>query len=140
MRRPTDPLPENDVPTPDRSSSRSLGRVVAILGSVVFGVFYLMLAAGGASFVNECDTVICAQLQQAIFAAVGSVALFVAAYKVSEGQSSATKVAFFGTLPILVVHVVLVLEDPNEAIFFPLSTTPPPAISGAALFLQRPTR
>lgn len=37
------------------------------------------------------------------------------------------------TDPLLILHVVLVMTDPNESIFFPLSTTPPPAISGAVL-------
>ena len=103
------------------------------LALVVFGVFYLMLAMGGASFVHECQTIVCGQLHQAVFAAVGALALFVGAYLLLEGKSSATKVIFLGTLPILVVHVILVMTDPNEAIFFPLSTTPPPLIEGARL-------
>ena len=108
----------------------SLSRVGVELGLVAFGVFYLMLAMGGASFIHECNTVACGQLHQAVFAAIGALALFMGAYRHFEGRSSVAKLVFFGTLPILVVHVVLVMTDPNEAIFFPLSTTPPPLISG----------
>jgi hypothetical protein len=140
VQRQTESRPDNDVASPSTSRSLSVGRGVLLVGSVLFGVFYLMLAAGGASFVNECDNIVCAQLEQAIFAAIGGVALFVAAYQVLEGRASAAKVAFFGTLPILIVHVMLVLEDPNEAIFFPLSTTPPPVVSGVALLRRRRKR
>ena len=111
----------------------SLGRSALTLALVVFGVFYMMLAMGGASFVHECQTIVCGQLHQAVFAAIGALALFVGAYRFFEGKSSAAKIVFFGTVPILVVHVILVVTDPNEAIFFPLSTTPPPLISGARL-------
>lgn len=111
----------------------SLGRLALILALVVFGVFYMMLAMGGASFVHECRTVVCGQLHQAVFAAVGALALFVGAYQLSEHKPFPAKIIFLGTVPILVVHVILVMSDPNEAIFFPLSTTPPPLISGIYL-------
>ncbi len=137
MRRTGDLPAEEGTLSPDPSRSRSIVRGAVLLGSVLFGFFYLMIAVGGASFVNECDSFVCAQLEQAIFAAIGGVALFVAGYQIFEGKHSAAKVALFGTLPILIVHVILVIEDPNESIFFPLSTTPPPLISGAALLLQR---
>jgi hypothetical protein len=117
----------------DAVARPSLGRWVLILALVAFGVFYMMLAMGGASYVHECQTVVCGQLHQAVFAAIGALALFVGAHRVFEGKSSAAKIVFLGTVPILVVHVILVMTDPNEAIFFPLSTTPPPLISGAQL-------
>lgn len=117
----------------DAGARSSLGRSALTLALVVFGVFYLMLAMGGASFVHECQTVMCGQLHQAMFAAIGALALFMGAYRLFEGKSSAAKIVFFGTVPILVVHVILVMTDPNEAIFFPLSTTPPPLMSGAVL-------
>lgn len=104
-----------------------------ILALAIFGVFYMMLAMGGASFIHECQTLVCGQLHQAVFATVGALALFVGAYRLFERKSSASEIVFFGTLPILVVHVLLVITDPNEAVFFPLSTTPPPLISGAVL-------
>ena len=117
----------------DAGARPSLGRVALILALVVFGVFYMMLAMGGASFVHECQTVVCGQLHQAVFAAIGALALLAGGYRVFKGKSSVAKIVFFGTVPILVVHVILVMTDPNEAIFFPLSTTPPPLISGALL-------
>lgn len=112
---------------------RSLSRLALILALAIFGVFYMMLAMGGASFIHECQTLVCGQLHQAVFATVGALALFVGAYRLFERKSSASEIVFFGTLPILVVHVLLVITDPNEAVFFPLSTTPPPLISGAVL-------
>lgn len=121
----------------DAGARPSLGRWALILALVVFGVFYLMIAMGGASFIHECQTIVCAQLHQAVFAAVGALALFVGAYRLLEGKSVAANIVFSGTVPILVVHVILVITDPNEAIFFPLSTTPPPLISGAALVYRR---
>jgi hypothetical protein len=111
----------------------SLGRWALAVGLVAFGVFYMMLAMGGASFIHECQSVVCGQLHQAVFAAIGAVALFVGAYRLFKGGSSVAKVVFIGTLPILVFHILLVVTDPNEAIFFPLSTTPPPLLSGARL-------
>jgi hypothetical protein len=75
------------------------GRAVAALVAVVLGGFSLMLAMGGATFVDECTTVVCGQLHQAVFAAIGAFALFVAAYRVLVGDSAA-RIAFFGTIPI----------------------------------------
>ena len=112
---------------------RSLGRLVLVLALVVLGIFYMMLAVGGASFIHECHSLMCGQLHQAVFAAIGALALFVSAYRLAESKSAAVEILFFGTLPILVVHILLVASDPNESIFFPLSTTPPPLISGAVL-------
>ena len=111
-------------------------RAGLLLGLVVFGCFYLMLAAGASSFVNECDAFLCAQFHQAVFAAIGGVALFVTARRIITRASSAAAIAFFGTLPILVVHIILVMVDPNESIVFPLSTAPPPAIAGALLLID----
>ena len=127
--------PREEVPV---STSRAafFGRAVVTLGCVIFGVFYLMVAMGGASFVHECNSFLCGQLHQAVFAAIGAVALFVGAYRAFAADWSAAVVAFFGTIPILVVHVILVISDPNESIFFPLSTTPVPAISGAVLLYR----
>ncbi len=127
---------KDPVSSADTGVRTSLGQLALILALVVFGVFYMMLAMGGASFVHECQTVVCGQLHQAIFAAVGALALFVGAYRLLEGKSSA-QIIFLGTVPILIVHVVLVMTDPNEAIFFPLSTTPPPLISGLRLLYRR---
>jgi hypothetical protein len=110
-----------------------MARGAALVGLVVFGVFYLMLAVGAASFIHECNTLRCGQLHQAVFAAVAALAVVFAAYGLSTGRSSPAKITFFGTVPILVVHVVVVMTDPNESMFFPLSTVPPPAISGALL-------
>lgn len=118
------------------SVTRSI--IVLILG--VFGVFYLMLASGGASFIHECTSILCGQLHQALFATIGAVALFGAAYRLMESRRYVAEIVFFGTLPILVVHVMLVLTDPNEAIFFPLSTAPPPVIAGIVLVRQRLAR
>lgn len=123
------------IPSADPGARTSLRRAALILALVAFGVFYMMLVMGGVSFIDECQTVACGQLHQAAFAAVGSLALFIGAYRLSEGKSIA-QLVFFGTLPILIVHVVLVTTDPNEAIFFPLSTTPPPLISGVQLLYR----
>ncbi len=128
---------DGNVGPPAGSRLRVMARTTVLLGIVVFGFFYLMIAAGAASFIHECNTLLCAQLHQSVFAALGGLTLFVAGYRMFMGKPSAPKVAFFGTLPILVIHVILVVTDPNESIFFPLSTTPPPAISGAVLLLQR---
>ncbi len=119
------------------SRLHAVGRAFLLLGLAVFGIFYLMIAAGGASFVNECTNVICAQLQQAVFAGIAGGALFVAAHRLSEGKSSGWLVAFLGTLPILVVHVVLVIEDPNESVFFPLTSVPAPLLAGSVLLASR---
>lgn len=110
-----------------------LARWALILALIAFGVFYLMLSMGGAGFINGCQNLVCGQLHQAVFAAIGAVALFVAAFRLFEGTSPVAQIIFFGTLPILIVHVLLVVTDPNEAIFFPLSTTPPPLVAGAVL-------
>ncbi|MFN2526268.1 MAG: hypothetical protein ABR505_08390 [Actinomycetota bacterium] len=125
------------IEAPRSSPLRVVARAALLLIIVVFGFFYLMLAAGGASFIHECDTLLCGQLHQAIFAAIGGVSLFIAAYRAYSREPSAAKIAFFGTLPILVVHVVLVIADPNESIFFPISTTPPPVVSGVLLLFRR---
>lgn len=127
---------EQNAMEPARSRLSRASRAAVLLATVAVGFFYLMIAAGGASFINECNSLVCAQLHQALFAAVGAVALFVTAYRFSERRPSA-KIAFFGTLPLLIVHVILVIEDPNESIFFPLSTAPPPVISAAAFLLRR---
>lgn len=120
---------------PASSPLRVIWRGV-FLGLVAFGVFYLMLAVGAARFIHGCNTVLCGQLHQTVFAAVGALAVLVAAYRIFTGQPSAAKITFFGTVPILIVHIVLVITDPNESMFFPLSTTPPPAISGALLLYR----
>gem|GEM_PF-6313997 len=117
-----------------------VARAALLVACAAFGFFYLMIAAGGASFVHECNNLACAQLHQAVFAAVAGLALFAAAYLESSGGRSAVAVAFLGTLPILVVHVVLVIVDPNESIFFPLSSAPVPIVSGALLLLQGRSR
>ena len=121
---------------PARSRLHVVSRWALLLALVVFGCFYLMLAAGASSFVHECDAFVCAQLQQAVFAAIGGVALFVTASRIFTRASSAAAIAFFGTLPILVVHIILVIEDPNESLYFPLSAAPPPAIAGALLLID----
>lgn len=95
-----------------------------------------MIAMGGASFVRECNAVLCAQLHQAIFAAIAGGAMFATAYGLVDRRTWAAKVALLGTLPILVLHVVLVLSDPNESIFVPLSSAPVPASAAAVLVLQ----
>ncbi len=108
-----------------------------MLTMAAFGVFYLMIATGGASFIHECNNLVCGQLHQAIFAAVGAIGLFVAVYRFVQGKPAVAEVVFVATLPILIVHVLLVITDPNEAIFFPLSTTPPPLVSGLVLLMRR---
>lgn len=128
---------ERDVVKPSASRLRLVWRASVLLVALAVGFFYLMIAAGAASFIQECDGLVCAQLHQALFAAIGAVALFVAAFRILDGSPSAAKIAFFGTIPLLVVHVILVIEDPNESMFFPLSTAPPPVFSAAALLLQR---
>lgn len=117
-----------------------VGRALLLLGFAVFGVFNLTIAAGAASFVHECTNVICAQLHQTVFAALAGVVLFVAAFHLAVGKSSVWTVAFVGTLPILIVHVILVMEDPNESMFFPLSSLPAPLIAGSVLLVHRPRR
>jgi hypothetical protein len=92
-----------------RSRHLSIGRGTLALCLIAFGVFYMMLAMGGASFVHECNTVVCGQLHQAVFAAIGGVALWVAAYRLLIGESSIASTVFFGTIPILIVHVILVV-------------------------------
>ena len=113
----------------------NLSRTILLLGLLVYGAFYLMLTMGAASFIHECETFLCGQLHQAVFAAVGALGVFVAFYRGATRRSGAVVIAFLATLPILIVHILLVMSDPNEAIFFPLSTTPPPAVSGALLLL-----
>lgn len=112
---------------------RTVGRVAILLGLLAFGGFYLMLTMGASTFIHGCRTLVCGQLHQAVFAGIAALAVFGAAFRVLGGQSSAARITFFGTVPILVVHIVLVVTDPNESMFFPLSTTPLPAISGALL-------
>jgi hypothetical protein len=126
----------NEEDAPVASPVYRVARVALLVASAAFGVFYLMIAAGGASFVHECNNLACAQLHQAVFAAVAGLALFAAAYLESSGSRSALAVAFLGTLPILIVHVVLVIVDPNESIFFPLSSAPAPIVSGALLLFR----
>ncbi len=72
----------------------SIPRAILVLAMVVFGVFYLMLAAGGGSFVNECTSVICGQLHQAIFSAIGAGAILTGAYRVIEGRPGAAQIVF----------------------------------------------
>lgn len=72
---------------PARSRLLVSARLTLLLGLVVFGFFYMMLAAGAFSFVHGCDAFLCAQLHQAVFAAIGGVALFVSA---DEGVARAS--------------------------------------------------
>ena len=123
-----------------RLDIRAAGRVLVLLACVVFAIFYLMLALGGASLVGECDSIWCGQLHQATFAAVGAASLFVGAARFFLSKSGWSTILLVGTLPILIVHIILVIEDPNEALFFPISTIPPPVISGAVLLWQRVSR
>jgi hypothetical protein len=140
MQKTLSPGEERDAVAPSRSRLLAVARAAILLGLVALGLFYLMLAMGGASFIHECNTFLCGQLHQAVFAAIGAVALFIAAYRIFIREPSAAKIAFFGTLPILIVHIILVITDPNESIFFPLSTFPPPAISGALLLYSAARR
>ncbi len=103
------------------------------LALTVFAVFSLMLTLGAASFVNECRGIQCGQLHQAVFAGLAAGASLLAASRLFTGGPSAAAITFFGTLPLLVVHVVLVMSDPNESTFFPLSTAPVPAVAGGLL-------
>lgn len=124
---------EHDRAAVSRSSWRTVGRLAILLGLLAFGVFYLMLTMGAATFIHECRTPVCGQLHQAVFAGIAALAVFGAAHRFLGGQSSAAGITFVGTVPILVVHIIVVVTDPNESMFFPLSTTPVPAISGALL-------
>lgn len=124
---------EHDRAAVSRSPWRTIGRVAILLGLLAFGVFYLALTMGAASFIHGCRTPVCGQLHQAVFAGVAALAVLGAALRVLGGRSSAARITFVGTVPILVVHIVLVVTDPNESMFFPLSTTPLPAMSGAVL-------
>lgn len=138
-----DPISQNDSPEGNPARRRlSPGRAMVALGMVVFGVFYSMLSVGAASFVHECNTLVCGQLHQALFAAVGALALGVGAYRLLMGRSSAASIVFFGTLPILIVHLFLVATDPNESVFFPLGSAPPPLLAGVVLMfgLRRDAR
>ena len=119
----------------DARADRPMGvsQVVAAFVLVVFAVFALMLTMGAASFVNECRGVQCGQLHQAVFAGLAAGASLFAASRLVSGRPSVAAITFFGTLPLLVVHVVLVVSDPDESIFFPLSTAPVPTVAGALL-------
>lgn len=128
-----------DAVVPGRSPLNGVARGAIVLGLLVFGGFCLMLAMGAASFIHECSSVACGQLHQAMFSAVAAFAVLLAAYRVSTRQPHAALITFVGTVPILVVHVVLVATDPNESMFFPLSTTPVPAVA-AALLLYKAVR
>lgn len=125
---------ERDRVAPSRSPWSAIGQIWIPLVLLAFGVFYLMLTMGAATFIHECRTPVCGQLHQAVFAGVAALAVFGAAYRFFGGHPSAASITFLGTVPILVVHVILVITDPNESMFFPLSTTPLPAVSGAVLF------
>ena len=118
------------------SRLRPAVRVLVTLALAIFGVFYLLLTQGSASIVGDCDNLVCGQLIQAVLAGLGTIALFLAAYKVLRGRPGAAKAVFLGTLPLFALHIVFVINDPNESIFFPLSTAPPPMIAGAILSLR----
>lgn len=133
MRAGSDTRGGRDRVTPGRSRWVVIGRVAIVLTLLAYCAFYLMLTMGAATFIHECRTPLCGQLHQAVFAGVAALVVFGAAYRFLVGQSSTTKLTFFGTVPILVVHVLLVITDPNESMFFPLSTMPLPAVSGALL-------
>lgn len=72
-------------------------------------------------------------LHQAVFAALAAAASLLAASRVQGRRNSVGAITFFGTLPLLVVHVVLVVSDPDESMFFPWSTARVPAVAGALL-------
>lgn len=117
---------------------RLMARVAVLVGIAFFCILNLAIASGATNFVHECESLICGQLHQAVFAAIGGGSLFVAGHLVWTGKSSAAaRVAFWGTFPILIVHVILVITDPHEWIFFPLSSTPPPVVSGLLLLTRR---
>lgn len=121
---------------PERSGLNGIVRGAVVVGLLVFGCFCLMLTLGAASFIHECHTVTCGQLHQAVFAAVAGSAVFLAAYRLVTRRPHAALITFGGTVPILVVHVLLEATDPNEAMFFPLSTTPVPTVAAAVLLHQ----
>lgn len=129
-------MQSRDAVAPERPQLHWIVRGAVVLGLLAFGCFCLLLAMGAASFVHECSTVTCGQLHQAAFAVLAALAAFLAAYRAVRRQPHTALITLVGTLPILVVHVVLVATDPNESMFFPLSTAPVPVVAAAVLLYE----
>ena len=125
-----------DAVAPERSHLKGIVRGAVVLGLLVFGCFCLILTLGAASFIHGCSTVTCGQLNQAVFALLAAFSAFLAGYRLVTRQPYAALITLVGTVPILVVHVLLVATDPKESIFFPLSTTPVPAAAAAVLLYK----
>jgi hypothetical protein len=77
-------------------------------------------------------------LPQGILALVGAIALGWGAVRAGRGREAAS-VVFLGTVPVLVLHAAMTLEDPGELPFF-IGSIPAPALAAIAWVLRRSRR
>jgi hypothetical protein len=74
-------------------------------------------------------------LPQGILALVGAIALGWGAVRSARGQQAAS-VVFLGTVPVLVLHAAMTLEDRGELPFL-IGSVPAPAVAAIAWVLRR---
>jgi hypothetical protein len=106
------------------SSERA--RRLAAVAVLVFGcLFYLQF--GLQALVHH--------LPQGILALVGAIALGWGAVRSGRGQQAAP-VVFLGTVPVLILHAAMTLEDPGELPFL-IGSIPASALAGITWMLRR---
>lgn len=119
-----------------RGKTTIIWRILLLLVLVVFATFNLMLAIGAASIVDDCVSVACGQAAQSLLAFLAAGALGAASYRLFRREPFA-KALLLGTSPLLVVHVVVTILDPNESLFFLITSAPVPLASGITLLTHQ---
>lgn len=114
------------------SKTAAIGRIVLLMVLVVFAVFNLMLAIGAASIVDDCARVACGQAAQSLLAFLAAGTLGVACYRLVRRQLI-RKVLLLGTSPLFLLHVGVTILDPNERLFFMITSALVPVASGITL-------
>lgn len=120
----------------DHSKTKAIGRILLLLLLVVFAAFNLMLAIGAASLLDDCVSVACIQAAQSLLAFLAVGAIGVACYRLIRWQPI-SKLLLLGTSPLFVLHVVVTILDPNESIFFVITSAFVPAASAITLLTHR---
>jgi uncharacterized membrane protein HdeD (DUF308 family) len=77
-------------------------------------------------------------IPQGILALVGGVALGWAAVRAARRRASSS-IVFWGTLPMLILHLAMTIEDPGEMPFL-LGSIPVPLVAGVAWVVLRRRR
>jgi hypothetical protein len=105
--------------------SRRTRRLAAVAVLVLGCLFYLQFGLQALAH----------HLPQGILALVGATALGWGAVRSGRGRQAAS-VVFLGTVPVLVLHAAVTLEDPGELPFF-IGSVPAPTVAAIAWGLRR---